>query len=326
MGSPRLRDASGRPIAVRLDVDERPDGIDRRHQVDRAVRQLVEIVELGHVDGLERQVAARQRLDSLRAVERGPFGAQRRDRVALATDLGAQLRDPFGLQGGIEFDLVDVGGGEHERGKNADMQNTQHQLRPMISSGVGSRGRASAGCGCAAALVRSAARSLAERARGLAASSASSGTTGRLVRIWKLGAARTLSGKCREGAAGLPRAARNVLTMRSSSEWNAIVTSRPPGASRRSAAPSASARLRSSSLTKMRKAWNVRVAGWMSPGRPRTTRPTIVASSEVVRIACRCRAAAIARATARAWRSSPSVAMIAASSGSEARARISAAL
>ena len=63
-----------------------------------------------------------------------------------------------------------------------------------------------------------------------------------------------------------PRSARNVLTMRSSSEWNETTTSRPPGLSMRSAAASAATSSASSSLTKMRSAWNVRVAGWISPG------------------------------------------------------------
>ena len=53
------------------------------------------------------------------------------------------------------------------------------------------------------------------------------------------------------------------LTMRSSSEWKVTTTSRPPGFSARSAANSAFASSPSSSLTKMRSAWNTRVAGWI---------------------------------------------------------------
>ena len=94
--------------------------------------------------------------------------------------------------------------------------------------------------------------------------------------------------------------------MRSSSEWNATTTSRPPGARIRSAAASAAASSPSSSLTKMRSAWNVRVAGWMAPGRACTTRATMSASARVVRIGASARARTMARATARAWRSSPS--------------------
>ena len=50
------------------------------------------------------------------------------------------------------------------------------------------------------------------------------------------------------------RDAKNVLTMRSSSEWNETTTSRPPTLSMRSAAASAATNSPSSSLTKIRKA------------------------------------------------------------------------
>ena len=52
----------------------------------------------------------------------------------------------------------------------------------------------------AGAGARAAARSLAERARGLRAISASSATTGRLVSARKVGAARSTSGAWREPA------------------------------------------------------------------------------------------------------------------------------
>ena len=54
--------------------------------------------------------------------------------------------------------------------------------------------------------------------------------------------------------------------MRSSSEWNATTTSRPPSRSTASAAASACASSSSSRLMKMRSAWKVRVAGWMRDG------------------------------------------------------------
>ena len=57
--------------------------------------------------------------------------------------------------------------------------------------------------------------------------------------------------------------------MRSSSEWNDTTTRRPPGLRMRSAAASAATSSPSSSLTKMRSAWNVRVAG-MDIARART--------------------------------------------------------
>ena len=73
----------------------------------------------------------------------------------------------------------------------------------------------------------------------------------------------------------------------------------PPGRlrgfARRRQAPCASSA--SSSLTKMRSAWNVRVAGWIWFGLARTTRPTMSASARVVRIGASLRAATMARAT-----------------------------
>src|SRR5262249_18382911 len=74
----------------------------------------------------------------------------------------------------------------------------------------------------------------------------------------------------------------------------------------------------SSSLTKMRSAWNVRVAGWIAPGRACTIPVMMSASARVVWIGASRRAATIARAMLRARRSSPSVAQMAASSRSDA--------
>ena len=65
--------------------------------------------------------------------------------------------------------------------------------------------------------------------------------------------------------------------MRSSSEWKVTTTRRPPGLSTCSAATNPAASSASSSLTKMRSAWNVRVAGWMAPGRACTMRATMSA-------------------------------------------------
>ncbi len=129
-------------------------------------------------------------------------------------------------------------------------------------------------------------------------------------------AAAAICGRWREAAGARLRSARKVLTMRSSSEWKATTTSRPDGLSTRSAAARPRASSASSSLTKIRSAWKVRVAGWIVPSRARTTRATMSASARVVSIARSSRALTIARATARAWCSSPSVAMMAARSRS----------
>ena len=132
--------------------------------------------------------------------------------------------------------------------------------------------------------VRRAARSRADRARGFAATSASPASTPLRARSVKVGAAISDSGLWREPPdRAAERSARKRLTMRSSSEWNATTTSRPPSPRMRSDAASASASSSSSRLTKMRSAWNVRVAGWIGlPRLPPTARETISARSWVV--------------------------------------------
>ena len=59
----------------------------------------------------------------------------------------------------------------------------------------------------------------------------------------------------------LAKPAKAVLTIRSSREWKLMTQSRPPGLSRGIAAWSSSSTAESSSLTAMRMAWKVRLAG-----------------------------------------------------------------
>src|SRR5262245_22316644 len=336
--------AQGRPLGRPLDrwdacgghlgelglLDQETDRVRRvgRHQVRWTVRQPVEPVELIGIDRLQREMPLGQRLDARRVVELRPFRAQRRDGIVLALKLHPQLGKALRLERGFELDLVDISGSGHERRDDANVEEAHHRrLALTTSASAGKRGRMLLKLTVpAGASVRSAARSLAERDRALAAISAGSGMTGRAVRMRKLAAGRLVSGRWREPPPRRLREARKVFTMRSSSEWKAITTSRPPGLSTDSAAASAAASSCSSSFTKTRSAWKVRVAGWMAPGRAWTTRPTISASARVVRMGASVRARTIARATARAWRSSPSIVMIAARSRSEARATTSAAV
>ncbi len=102
-------------------------------------------------------------------------------------------------------------------------------------------------------------------------SSAAPGRTARRVSRRKRGASRgnRPPGSCRDGAPVRPAASlMKRLTMRSSRLWKATTTSRPPGASRLTACASASSICRSSSLTLIRSAWKLRVAGSM-PDRSR---------------------------------------------------------
>src|SRR5262245_20244698 len=143
-----------------------------------------------------------QVLDAPGIVELGPFRALRRDGVVLAPDLHAQLGDALRLPRRLELDLVDVGRREHERDDYADIEDAQDHRRrsgpprPTTSAGDGKRGRSGADTRAATgAAVRSAARSLAGRARGLARISPSSGTIGRRVSTWKVSPGCATSGR-----------------------------------------------------------------------------------------------------------------------------------
>src|SRR5450631_2097349 len=204
-------------------------------------------------------MAFSQTLQPQRRVKPGPFRTQHRNGVALLANFRMQPQHALGAGGGIHLDPIDVSRGEHQSGDDEEMDDPHDQPPLITSSRTGHAGKAAAAC--AGASVRSAARSFAERARGLAEISSSSGVTGRLVKMTKLGAACAISGRCRDPPPALARSTRKFLTMRSSSEWNDTTTSRPPGFNTRSAAESARCSSSSSSLTKIRKAWNVLVAG-----------------------------------------------------------------
>src|SRR6185295_10715148 len=107
-----------------------------------------------------------------------PFRAQRRDGIVLAPDLHPQLGDALRLSRRFELDLVDVGRRQHERDDHADIEQADHRdrpdpWRPTTSLSAGTRGSKPGDAAASiSASVRSAARSLAERARGLALISA----------------------------------------------------------------------------------------------------------------------------------------------------------
>ena len=129
-----------------------------------------------------------------------------RDGVALAAQFAGELGDALGLQRGIELDLVDEGRRQDERADHEDVEKAHGQRPFNTSASDGSRGSRSDGSSArAGASVRSAARSLAERARGLRAISSASATTGRLVSARKVGAGASGSGAWREPARVSPR-------------------------------------------------------------------------------------------------------------------------
>ena len=107
-----------------------------------------------------------QALQPLRRIELGPFRAQRGDGVALLANIGMQPQHPLGADGGFHLDPVDIGRGEHQDADHEDVEDPHDQPPLMTSASTGHAGNSAAAC--AGAAVRSAPRSFAERARGLA--------------------------------------------------------------------------------------------------------------------------------------------------------------
>ncbi len=120
-------------------------------------------------------------LQPLRRIEPGPFRTQHRDGVALLANFRMQSQHALRARGRFHLDPINVSGCEHQ-GADHEEVDDPHAQPPLITSvSVGHAGSAAAIC--AGAAVRSAARSFADRARGLADISSSPGVTGRLVKI-----------------------------------------------------------------------------------------------------------------------------------------------
>src|SRR5436190_1142912 len=203
-------------------------------------RIRVEAQVLAAGDGGE----AQQACQGLEAVGAGEMGALRGEHGHVA--LGLLQRALLRLHADLEAARVVLDGVEREGGR----ERRQHQgpVDPAKHHGFPSP----ASWSQAGASVRTAALSLAERDRGLAATSLSVGLTGRWLRNRKLGAGRApvCGGRWREPrSSGVARSLRKRLTSRSSSEWKVTTTRRPPGASTRSAAARPRPSSESSSLT-----------------------------------------------------------------------------
>ena len=254
--APRAWPAGRRPSTTWLDL--------HRLQVEMALGKLGETFGLG---------------------EMGPFRPERADRDALALDGAAQLGDALGLARRLILDRVDA---------DAEATSTpaRKRLRKRVNGASPRRGRCRAGresrcrLSRAGAAVRVAARSLAERARGL-----------RL----RLGLARPRRrrdaigsnvGGATAGLRQMARAAGGAAAAIGQEGLDDAVLERvegdddQPAAGRQDAlggerAPSASSS--NSRLTAMRSAWKARVAGWISPGLERMTRPQSSARSRVRR-------------------------------------------
>ena len=255
----RSRDAAGDRIGSSK-LDEAPIGSGCPAARIAAAARAADRAESNWVGSIGLSGRKRLASASMRAgLSSSPHSARNAgDAVALAPHFAAHLGEALGLHGRFELDPVDVGRREHEDADDDEIEEAQDHARPRktsASEGSARQQRLGRRRARRRGSVRSAARSLAERARGLAAISASSGVTGRRVSTRKRRRRRHRQAADAATSAGARlRVARKVLTMRSSSEWNATTTSRPAGLSTRSAAARPRASSPSSSLTKMRSA------------------------------------------------------------------------
>src|SRR4051794_13711527 len=156
---------------------------------------------------------------------------------------------------------------------------------------------------------RSTARSRALSARGFSAISSSDGRNGRRVTS-RTSALRGVATGSFAGSSSLrPDHCSNVrFTRRSSSEWYASTSTRPPGPTRWTESSRPSARFGNSRLTSMRIAWNVRRAGCGPRRRAGAGIARLIASTRS-NVEVSGRARTISRAMRRAKRSSPNPAM-----------------
>src|SRR6266704_6916723 len=120
-------------------------------------------------------------LQPQRRVQLGPFRAQRGNGVALFANFRMQPQHALGTRSEFHLDPIDIGRREYQNADHEEMDDPHGQPPLITSSSDGHAGNAAAMC--AGAAVRSAARSFAERARGLAEISLSSAVTGRLVKM-----------------------------------------------------------------------------------------------------------------------------------------------
>ena len=113
LGCSRILDHSADRVGARCEV------------LGRTFGQAIERVELRRRNRTQRQVPLRERLDPRRTVELLPFRAQRCNLVALVAQFAAQPGKTLGLDRGIEFDAVDIGGGEDQEADHTEIEHAQ---------------------------------------------------------------------------------------------------------------------------------------------------------------------------------------------------------
>src|SRR5579883_1696426 len=304
----RRRRAAGQAGTRRRRQAQRFDLATDRVDLGLGLRQIGGFDDLVERERLHAELSVGKRLQPFGTSQNRVFGAQHIDCIPLALDRVARLDDLFRPKNGLVLDRVDIDRRSDEGGDCDDMHDAPHQCLLAVRCEASAKAMSASSAPRGGASVRAPKRNLAERARGLASISLSFGVIGWPPGTAKVGAGAGASpGRRRPAASPRPeRRAKNCLTMRSSSEWNVTTTRRPPGLRIASAATSPRANSPSSSLTAMRKAWKLRVAGWMgSPGRAGATRSINEASWRVETRGAAWRSVTIARAMRRAARSSP---------------------
>ena len=153
----------------------------RKHQADRvllvdrneigpAFRQVVEPVVLPRLHRPQCEMPAHQVLNAGRGCQAWTIARAARRCASCSRLISMRsLATRWACRVEFEFDLVDVGGRQHERGNDGDVNKTHHCARPITLESEGRRGSrpAISTARAAGASVRSAARSFAERARGI---------------------------------------------------------------------------------------------------------------------------------------------------------------
>src|SRR5262249_40151504 len=154
-------------------------------------------------DGLQLQLGlihVGKLLQARRLGEQAPVGLEQIDRLLLELDLALDPVDLGELVLDLALGVVGEGRGRNHDRNQHDVAGTKHEcyLSPdKDASGNSGRSNRSRLCARGGSAVRTATLSLADRARGLAAISASVGAIGPLT-FWKVGAGAFASGKWRE--------------------------------------------------------------------------------------------------------------------------------
>src|SRR5918996_3698528 len=269
-GSRSTSDPSPRRLGANVGGDLRAKIADPRPAEPRGGN------ERGHIGGRSSdhpQVLAGDLLQTRGILERGQLQLEpivlAGERAVLGLELGELIAGTHHQHARAHVD-------DSHRGE----EHTQEHRGEQVPDHRRERGR------LAAHRTFSTARRCAERALGLASTSASEAVMAFLVRAANDPCAPHTHTGSRGGHLQRPSRARKAcFTLRSSREWKVTIAATPPRRRIRGAASSAASSASSSRFTAMRSAWKVRVATWIFFGHALrgTARFTASAASSVVR-------------------------------------------